>query len=122
MQRRRFRRLVEKTVDSLPATFRERMGNVEIVIEDEPTDEQIRSTGLDPEIETIFGLYEGTPLPERGHDYAMALPDRIILFYLPLIESFEDEHELAEEIRATVVHEVAHFFGMDDDEIEDLGY
>ena len=123
MQRRRFRRLVEKAIDSLPTRFHERMANVEIVIEDDPTAEQIRSAGLDPEIETIFGLYEGTPLPERGHDYAMALPDRIILFYLPLIEEFgEDEHELAEEVRTTVVHEVAHFFGMDDDEIEDLGY
>jgi predicted Zn-dependent protease with MMP-like domain len=122
MTRRRFRRLVEKAIDSLPSPFRERMENVEIVIEDEPTDEQIASAGLDPEQDDLFGLYEGTPLPERGHDFAMALPDRIILFFLPLVETFDDEHELAREIRATVVHEVAHFFGLDDDEIEDAGY
>jgi predicted Zn-dependent protease with MMP-like domain len=122
MTRRQFRRLVEKEVDSLPSPFRERMENVEIVIEDEPTDEQIASAGLDPEQDDLFGLYEGTPLPERGHDFAMALPDRIILFYLPLVETFDDEHELAREIRTTVIHEVAHFFGLDDDEIEDAGY
>ena len=122
MTRRRFRRLAEGAIDSLPSPFRERMKNVEIVIEDEPTDEQIAGVGLDPETDTLFGLYEGTPLPDRGHDFAMQLPDRIVLFYLPLIESFADERELAAEVRATIVHEVAHFFGMDDEEIEDLGY
>ena len=122
MTRRRFRCLVQDAIDALPPTFRERMGNVEIVVEDDPTDEQIESVGLDPEAETIFGLYEGTPLPERGHDHGMALPDRITLFYLPFLDSFETEREIAAEIRTTVVHEVAHFFGMDDEEIEDLGY
>jgi predicted Zn-dependent protease with MMP-like domain len=122
MNRRRFRRLVERAIDSLPSPFRERLENVEIVIEDQATDEQIIGAGLDPEVETLYGLYEGTPLPERAHNHGMQLPDRIILFYLTLIEDFEDEHELAEEVRATVVHEVAHFFGMDDEEIEDLGY
>lgn len=107
---------------SLPAEFRERLGNVELIVQEEPTDEQIESVGLDPEEDTLYGLYEGTPLPERPHDWAMALPDRIILFYRPLVRDCRTAGELREEIRDTVIHEVAHFFGMDDDEIEDLGY
>ncbi len=70
----------------------------------------------------IFGLYEGSPLSERPHDFAMALPDRITLFYRPLVGAFGGPAEIREEIRRTVVHEVAHFVGLDDDEIELLGY
>ncbi len=122
MNRSRFQRLVVAAIESLPRDVRERIEGVEIVVEDEPTDEQIESVGLDPEEETLYGLYEGTPLPERGHDFAMTLPDRILLFYGPLVEDFPDANELRDEIRATIVHEVAHFYGLDDDEIEDLGY
>lgn len=122
MTRKRFRCLVERALETIPGPFRERLENVEVVIEDEPSDELIRGVGLDPEVDTLFGLYEGTPLPEREHNYGMTLPDRILLFYGPLTDAFPSESELVEEIRTTVVHEVAHFFGLDDDEIEDLGY
>ena len=122
MNRRAFRRLVEQAIDRLPRQFAEHMENVEIVIEDEPTLEQLAEQGLDVEKDTLFGLYEGTPLPERDHNFGMALPDRITIFYRPLIESFETPGEIREEIRTTVIHEIAHFFGLDDDDIEDLGY
>jgi predicted Zn-dependent protease with MMP-like domain len=122
VDRGRFRTAVARAVETIPSPFRERLENVEIVVEDEPSDEQIRAVGLDPETATLFGLYEGTPLPEREHNYGMALPDRIFLFYGPLVDAFPSEAELTREIRVTIVHEVGHFFGLDDDEIEDLGY
>ncbi len=122
MDRRKFRRLVEEALDTLPPDFRERLTNVEIFVEDEPARSQIETAGLDPDENTLFGLYEGVPLIEREHNFGMALPDRITIFYRPLVESFQSPAEIREQIRVTVVHEIAHFFGMDDDEIEDLGY
>lgn len=122
MDRRKFRRLVEEALDTLPGEIRVRMENVTVVVEDDPTDEQIVGAGLDPRADVLFGLYEGNPLAERNHDFAMALPDRITLFYRPLVESCRAPAAIREEIRRTVVHEVAHFIGLDDDEIEFLGY
>ena len=122
MDRRKFRRLIEEALDTLPGEIRVRMENVTVLVEEEPSAEQMQCAGLDPLQDTLFGFYEGSPLPERGHDFGMALPDRIILFYRPLVESFRSPAAVREEIRRTVVHEVAHFLGLDDDEIEDLGY
>jgi predicted Zn-dependent protease with MMP-like domain len=122
MDRRKFRRLVAEALDTLPGEIRVRMVNVTIVVEDDPTDDQIAGAGLDPERDVLFGLYEGSPLSERGHDFGMALPDRITLFYRPLVESCRGPAAVREEIRRTVVHEVAHFVGLDDDEIDLLGY
>jgi predicted Zn-dependent protease with MMP-like domain len=122
MDRRKFRRLIGEALDTLPGEIRVRMENVTVIVEEEPTEEQMQCAGLDPLRDTLFGFYEGAPLSERGHDFGMALPDRIILFYRPLVESFRSPAAIREEIRRTVVHEVAHFLGLDDDEIEDLGY
>jgi predicted Zn-dependent protease with MMP-like domain len=122
MDRRKFRRLVEEALDTLPGEVRIRMENVTVFVRDEPSDEQIADAGLDPARDVIFGLYEGLPLDERTHDYGMALPDRITLFYRPLVESFRGPVEIREEIRRTIVHEVAHFIGLDDDDIEGRGY
>ena len=122
MDRRAFRRIVREAIDSLPEEFAERMRDVEVVIEDEPTPEQIAEQGLDPGQDTLFGLYEGTPLPEREHNFGMSLPDRITIFYGPLIDCFETPKDIREQIRITVIHEIAHFFGLEDDDIEDLGY
>lgn len=122
MDRRKFRHLVEEALDTLPPEFRERVDNVEILVEDEPSRVQIETAGLDPNEDTLFGLYEGVPLSEREHNFAMALPDRITIFYRPLADSFQSTAEIREQIRVTVIHEIAHFFGMDEDEIDDLGY
>jgi predicted Zn-dependent protease with MMP-like domain len=122
MDRRKFRRLVSEALDTLPGDVRVRMTNVAVIVADEPTNEQIADAGLDPRRHTLFGLYEGFPLPERRADFGMALPDRITLFYRPLVECYRSPTEIREQIRRTVVHEVAHFVGLDDDEIEDLGY
>lgn len=122
MDRARFQRLVTLAIDSLPPEVRDRIEGVAVLVEDEPTDEQIAGVGLDPDEDSLYGLYEGTPLPERGHDFAMQLPDRIFLFYGPLVADFPNPDELRDEIRDTIIHEVAHFYGLDDDEIGDLGF
>ena len=106
----RFEDHVDRAVASLPAELRLAIQNVEITVEDEHPD--------DPD---LFGLYEGVPLPERG-DWAGALPDRIRIFRLPLVESFRDPAELEEEIRITVLLELGHYFGMDEDRLDDLGF
>jgi predicted Zn-dependent protease with MMP-like domain len=105
-----FEERVELVLRSLPAELREAIRNVEITVEEEH-----------PEDPDLFGLYEGVPLPERG-DWAGSLPDRIRIFQRPLVESFPDPAELEAEIRVTVLHEVAHYFGIDEDRLEDLGY
>ena len=105
-----FEDVVARALSSLPPELRDAVKNVEIAIEDEHPD--------DPD---LFGLYEGVPLPERG-DRAGALPDKITIFRLPLEEEFPDPHELEREIRITVLHELGHYFGLDEDRLEVLGY
>ena len=105
-----FDEVVARALASLPPELREAVRNVEIAVEDEH-----------PEDPDLFGLYEGVPLPERG-DWAGALPDRIRIFRKPLAESFPDPRQLEEEIRITVLHELAHYFGLDEDRLDDLGY
>ena len=100
-----------RALASLPADLREAMSNVEIVVEDE-----------NPEDPDLFGLYFGIPLTERG-DYAGVLPDKIAIYRLPLEDEFGDDSAvLEEEIRVTVLHEVAHHFGIDEDRLEELGW
>ena len=102
---------VRAALESLPADLRAAMSNVEIVVEDE-----------NPEDPDLFGLYLGIPLPER-HDYAGVLPDKIAIYRLPLDEEFgHDPGLLVEEIRITVIHELAHHFGLDEDRLAELGW
>jgi predicted Zn-dependent protease with MMP-like domain len=105
-----FEEHVERALGSLPPELRRAVRNLELSVEDEHPD--------DPD---LFGLYEGVPLPERD-DWAGSLPDRIRIFRRPLVESFPDPAELEEEIRITVLHELAHYFGLDEDQLENLGY
>ena len=122
MDRQRFRGLVAEALDEIPEPFLSRLHNVEVVVEDEPSLDQLRDLGLDPRRDTLFGLYEGVPLSERGHSDPMALPDRITIFYRPLLEAFRDPAAVRRQIRKTVIHEIAHFFGLDDDEVRREGY
>ena len=102
---------VRHALDSLPSELREAMSNVEIVVEDENRD--------DPD---LYGLYLGIPLPER-HDYAGVLPDKIAIYRLPLEAEFGHDRELLEdEIRVTVLHEIAHHFGIDEDRLGELDW
>ena len=101
---------VKAALDTLPPRLAAALDNVVVVIEDEHPD--------DPD---LFGLYEGIPLPERG-DMAGELPDRITIYRLPLEDEFAEPEELEREIRVTVLHELGHYFGLDEDRLGELGY
>lgn len=113
MRRRDFDRCVRAAVDSLPPEFMEYLENVLITVQDEPAPELLEETDSD----SLLGIYLGVPLTERSLDSPYEMPDQIILFQGPLEDFCETEEELIEEIRVTVVHEVGHFFGLDEDEI-----
>jgi predicted Zn-dependent protease with MMP-like domain len=114
LRQARFARLVARALDELPAEFRERMRNIEIVVEDEPSPEQLRGDG------ELLGLYEGVPLTDRG---AMEpyLPDRISIFRGPIERISASPRRQAEIVRDTVVHEIAHHFGIGDKRLGELG-
>jgi predicted Zn-dependent protease with MMP-like domain len=116
------RKEVARVVDRLPKEFRQQLRNVEFIVKDRPSKELLRAEGLDPDQDTLYGIYEGVPLPERSALDPPLLPDNITLFAEPLLQDFADPDELREEIRLTVLHEIAHYFGMDENEIEELGY
>lgn len=121
LSRKAFEALVVRALDTIPDAIRARMDNVEIVIEDWPSEEQHTALGLEPD-DALFGLYEGTPLIERGITSNPLLPDKITIFQGPLDAACESDGEIAEEIRRTVVHEVAHHFGIDESRLHELGY
>jgi predicted Zn-dependent protease with MMP-like domain len=116
---RPFEALVEMALRSIPQPFAAALDEVAIVIADEPTADQIRENELEPD-ETLYGLYEGVPRTEWGADWA-AVPNRIALFRLPLEADFANPDDLADEVWATVVHELAHHLGIDDARLEELG-
>jgi predicted Zn-dependent protease with MMP-like domain len=115
-----FRAVIEETLRGLSPRARQALGNMEILLEEWPTPEQLESVGL-TEDDLLFGLYEGTPLPERGNDEPL-MPDIITLFAGSLLEACETEDELREEIRKTILHELAHYFGYDEEEIDERGF
>jgi predicted Zn-dependent protease with MMP-like domain len=118
MNRSAFEALVCRVVQELPDEFREKLENVEIVVEDYPPEEFLSDVD---EGDTLFGFYEGVPLTER--DFAAPLmPDRIWIFQKAIEDECEAEEEIREEVRITILHEVAHFFGIDDDHLDDIGY
>ena len=114
-----FERLVDRALAGIPEPFRSALDEVAIVIDDEPSPEQRRENDL-PDGEMLYGLYEGVPRTEYAADWA-ALPNRITLFRLPLEEDFARPDDLAEEVRITVIHELAHHIGIDDDRLDELG-
>jgi predicted Zn-dependent protease with MMP-like domain len=120
MERKQFEQLVQEAVAELPEEFRERLQNVVIIVDDTPSPEILGQVDLEDD-DTLFGLYEGTPLTERGFG-APLQPDRIWIFQRPIEEECDTEEEIRDEIKITIVHEVAHFFGLDDDYLEDIGY
>ena len=119
----RFEALVSMALDRLPAEFVEHLENVSVVIAEKPDPDLLASMGLDPDDpeDALFGLYEGVPLTERRHDDVL-LPDQITIFWRPLLEWAESEDEIVEEVRVTVLHEIGHFFGLDEDRLDELGY
>jgi predicted Zn-dependent protease with MMP-like domain len=115
----RFEAAVERAIDRLPGPLRPLLDEVAIVVEDEPTPEQLRGSGLEPD-DSLYGLYEGTPPTEYAADWA-PWPNKITLFRLPLEEDFPDPRDLEEEVRITLVHELAHHAGFDEGRLHELG-
>jgi predicted Zn-dependent protease with MMP-like domain len=114
--REAFMRLVEEAVESIPEQFRDRLANVDFVIEETPRGDEV------PGGELLLGLYQGVPLTERGAGYFGVLPDRIVLFRRPIEARARSDADLAELVREVVIHEVAHYFGIDDDRLDELGW
>ena len=115
----RFERLVQHALDGIPEPFARALDEVAIVIEDEPSAQQLREAGLGPD-EGLYGLYEGVPRIEYGADWAF-VPNKITLFQTALVEDFPDPAELEHEVRITVVHELAHHLGIPEERLHELG-
>ena len=111
MSREEFEELVGEALDLVPDELAGMIANVVVLVEDEP-----------PEGEPLFGLYVGVPLTERGFGYGGVLPDRITIFRGPHLRACESIDELVDQIHITVVHEIAHYFGIEDEALDELGY
>jgi predicted Zn-dependent protease with MMP-like domain len=112
MNRRQFEDVVDSTLESLPPWVVEQIDNLHVVVEERPDDVQ----------GDVLGIYEGVSLPERAADYWGALPDRIVIFRAPHLEMGLSDDDLEAEIRRTVLHEIAHHIGIDDDRLAELGW
>ena len=119
MERKKFERLVADALATIPRRFRDTMKNLAIVVEDEPSRELLREMDIEPP-DTLLGLYQGIPLTDRRWDYGNALPDRILLFQGPLERESDDEDDLVVAIGETLIHEVGHYFGLSEEEIEEI--
>ena len=116
-----FEQVLRPAVDVLPGIFRDALHNVAIVVEDWPPDWLLEELDIPPG-ETLYGFYHGIPLPERSMLDSGNLPDKISIYRGPLEEDFRDSEELARQIRTTLLHEIGHYFGMDEEDLSRLGY
>ena len=117
MTRHQFEKLVGEAVTLIPARFRREMKNLALVVEDEPTPELLEEMEIEPP-DSLYGLYQGTPITERGWDYGNRLPDRITIYQRPIEEDCDDEDDMRAVIGETLIHEVGHYFGLSEEEIE----
>ncbi len=121
MGRGGFEKALAQAMDSLPAEFRAALRNVAVVVEDWPPDWLLDELGVPPD-DILYGFYHGVPLPERSVADPGSLPDKISIYRGPLEEDFPDPRELRGEIRITLLHEIGHYFGMDEEDLRRLGY
>ena len=119
MTRERFEKLVEDALKQIPKRFRREMRNVAVVVEDEPSEDLLDEMEIEPG-DTLFGLYQGTPLPERSWAFGNHLPDRISIYQRPTEEACADEDEIRDCVAETVIHEFGHYFGMNEEQIEEI--
>jgi predicted Zn-dependent protease with MMP-like domain len=120
MERTKFILLVRRALRDVPQPFRDRLRDVDIVVKTRPTTDDLRAAGLRAD-ESMYGFYRGVPLTERDSGYNLVPPDIIDIYQEPLEEDFPDEPDLLREIRTTVLHELGHYFGIDDDRLHELG-
>ncbi len=119
MTRDEFRALVDQALATIPDEFRDALQNIAIVVEDEPSTRALAEVGIEPP-DTLLGLYEGTPLTERQWSHGNALPDKITLFQIPIEDSSSDRDDVVIAIAETLIHEIGHYFGLSEDEIEEI--
>jgi predicted Zn-dependent protease with MMP-like domain len=119
MTRQQFTDLVDEALSRIPRRFRAAMKNVAVIVEDEPPAHILQEMEIEPP-DSLFGLYQGTPLPERGWAFGNALPDRISIYQCPIVEACADDEEIRDCVAETVIHEFGHYFGMDEDQIEEI--
>jgi predicted Zn-dependent protease with MMP-like domain len=119
-QRRQFKRLVREALETIPEPFRSQIQNLDITVARRPTAMELKSAGVRPG-RTLFGLYHGIPLTRRGAHYGSVLPDKITLYMDPLMAACDNDEQLKQQVRRTVVHEIAHHFGIDDDRLKEIG-
>jgi predicted Zn-dependent protease with MMP-like domain len=117
MTRKRFVSLVEEALREIPRAFRDAIDNVAVVVEDEPSSALLEELDIVPP-DTLFGLYQGTPLPDRGSSYGNTLPDRISIYQRSIEEACEDDEDIRTCVAETIIHEFGHYFGMSEEEIE----
>ena len=119
MTRTQFEALVESALKKLPRSFRQKMANIAVVVEDWADEETLRDMGIEPP-DTLYGLYRGIDLTRRDSGYGNVLPDTIHIYQGPIEEDCDDPEEMAEMVRDVVIHEVGHYFGLDDETMEDI--
>ncbi|HEX5214797.1 MAG TPA: metallopeptidase family protein [Vicinamibacterales bacterium] len=119
MTREQFRKLVDEALAGIPIRFRDALKNIAIVVEDEPTMAQLADVGIDPP-DTLLGLYEGTPLTERQWSHETVMPDKVTLFQGPIEDASDDEDDVVVAIGETLIHEIGHYFGLSEEEIEEI--
>ena len=119
MTRPEFEALVERALRTLPRHFKDKIANVAVVVEDWADDETLREVGIEPP-DTLYGLYRGIDLTRRDSSYGNVLPDTIHIYQGPVEEDCADDAEMAELVRDTVIHEIGHYFGLDDDTMEGI--
>ncbi len=115
----RFEELVAEAFGLIPKHFREAMRNVALVVEDEPSQEVLDDLGIAPP-DTLYGLYQGTSLPEREWGQIADLPDQVIIFRSPILEDAENEDDIVRAVGETVIHEFGHHFGLSEEEIDEV--
>jgi predicted Zn-dependent protease with MMP-like domain len=119
VDRKAFERLVADALASIPRRFRDAMANIAIVVEDEPGDDLLDEMEIEPP-DTLFGLYVGTPLTERSWGHGNTIPDQILIFQGPHEREAEDQDDLIISIGETLIHEIGHYFGLSEEEIEEI--
>ncbi len=121
LSRREFRKLVSRALDGIPSSLARYLDNVAIDVASRPDARTCREMGIDDPLE-LMGLYQGTPLTERGIDDSFALPDRIVIYQESVEAGVASREAIVDEIRTTVLHEIGHHFGLDEDELDALGF
>ena len=117
MTRDAFNKLVEEALQDIPKRFREEIKNVAIVVEDAPSPAMLAELGIEPP-DSLYGLYQGIPLPERSWSYGNTLPDRVSLYQRTIEQDAEDHEDIIVCIAETLIHELGHYFGLSEEEIE----